>query len=134
MNSGYKKKKPRYALYFSLKSPCKRTPSRLPIRTPMETAVRLILNLIMSYIYGAHCKARNFSVIYIFMDLRFATLKAVSLYLLNNVSTLNQCKKFFCVKIVCKHFASYQDYPNYKPLQILTFSLNKEIFPFPRKP
>jgi uncharacterized CHY-type Zn-finger protein len=47
------------------------------------------------------------------MDLRLAMLKAVSFFLLHNVSTLNQCKKFFCVTVVCKHFASYQDYPNY---------------------
>jgi hypothetical protein len=48
------------------------------------------------------------------MDLSLATMKAVSVYLLHNVSTLNQCRKFFCGKVVCKHFASYQDYPNYK--------------------
>jgi hypothetical protein len=47
------------------------------------------------------------------MDLRLATLKAVSLYLLH-VSTLNQCRKFSCVTAVCKHFVSYQDYHNYK--------------------
>jgi hypothetical protein len=48
------------------------------------------------------------------MDLRLATLKAVSFYFLDNVSTLNQCRKFSCVTFVCKHFASYHDYPNYK--------------------
>jgi hypothetical protein len=48
------------------------------------------------------------------MNLRLATLKAVSFYLLHNVSTLNQCRKFFCVRVVCKHFSSYQDYPYYK--------------------
>jgi hypothetical protein len=48
------------------------------------------------------------------MDLRLATLKAVSFYLLHNVSILNQCRKFTCVTVVCKHFASYHDYPNYK--------------------
>jgi hypothetical protein len=47
------------------------------------------------------------------MDLRLATLKAVSFYLLYNVSTINQCRKFSCVTVVCKHFASYQDYPHY---------------------
>jgi hypothetical protein len=52
--------------------------------------------------------------IYIYMDLRLATLKAVSFYLLINVSTLNQCRKFSCVTVVCKHFSSYQDYPNYR--------------------
>jgi hypothetical protein len=36
------------------------------------------------------------------------------LYLLNNVSTLNHCRKFSCVTVVCKHFASHQDYSNYK--------------------
>jgi hypothetical protein len=48
------------------------------------------------------------------MDLRLATLKAVSFYLLHNVSTLNQNRQFSGVTIVCKHFASYQDYPNYR--------------------
>jgi hypothetical protein len=48
------------------------------------------------------------------MDLCLATLKAVSFYLLHNVSTLNQCRKLSCGTVVCKHFASYQDYPNYK--------------------
>jgi hypothetical protein len=48
------------------------------------------------------------------MDLRLATLKAVCFYLLLNVSTLNQCRKFSCFTVVCKHFASYQDYPNYR--------------------
>jgi hypothetical protein len=67
----------------------------------------------MSYIYWAPCKARNFNVVYIY-DLRLATLKAVSFYLLHNVSTLNKCRKVSCVTVVCKHFASYQGYPNYR--------------------
>jgi hypothetical protein len=45
------------------------------------------------------------------MDLRLATLKAVFFYLLHDVSTLDQCRKFSCATDVCKHFASYQDYP-----------------------
>jgi hypothetical protein len=48
------------------------------------------------------------------MDLRLATLKAVSFYFLHNVSTLNQCRKFSCVTVVCKHFAIYKVYHNYK--------------------
>jgi hypothetical protein len=48
------------------------------------------------------------------MDIRVATLKAVSLYLLHNFSTMNQCKKISCVTVVCKRFASYQGYPNYR--------------------
>jgi hypothetical protein len=46
------------------------------------------------------------------MDLRLAMLKTVSFYLLHNISTLNQCRKLSCVTVVCKHFASYQGYPN----------------------
>jgi hypothetical protein len=70
----------------------------------------------MWYIYGAACTAKNFNVvcIYIYMVLRLATLKAVSFYMLQNVSTLNQCKKLSCDTVVCKHFASYQAYPNYR--------------------
>jgi hypothetical protein len=69
----------------------------------------------MSYKYEAPCKARNFNVIYIYiyiyiyMDLQLATLKAASFYLPHNVSTLNQCRKFSCNTVVCKHFASYKD-------------------------
>jgi hypothetical protein len=48
------------------------------------------------------------------MDLRLAMLKAIFFYLLHNVLTLNQCRKLSCVTVMCKHFASYQDYPNYK--------------------
>jgi hypothetical protein len=48
------------------------------------------------------------------MDLRLAMLKDVSYYLLHYVSTLNQCGKFSCGTVVCKHFASYQGYPNYR--------------------
>jgi hypothetical protein len=48
------------------------------------------------------------------MDLCLATLKAVSFYLLHNVSKLNQCKKLSCVTVVCKHFANYQGYHNYR--------------------
>jgi hypothetical protein len=36
------------------------------------------------------------------------------LYLLHNVSTLNQCRKLSCVTFVCKHFAGYQGNPNYR--------------------
>jgi hypothetical protein len=48
------------------------------------------------------------------MDLRLAMLKAVYFSLLYNVSTLNQCRKLSSGKIVCKHFASYKGYPNYR--------------------
>jgi hypothetical protein len=48
------------------------------------------------------------------MDVRLAALKAVSFYLLHNVSTLNQCRKLSYVAVVCEHFVSYQDYPNYR--------------------
>jgi hypothetical protein len=47
------------------------------------------------------------------MDLRLATLKAISFYLLHNVSRLNQSRKLSCGTVVCKHFANYQDDPNY---------------------
>jgi hypothetical protein len=73
----------------------------------------LTLTLLMSYIYiyiKLLLKPEILtSCIYIYMDPRLATLKAVSFYLLHNVSTLNQCRKFSCVTVVCKHFASYQD-------------------------
>jgi hypothetical protein len=55
-------------------------------------------DILVSYIYGP----------------TFDNVKTVSFYLLHYVSTLNQCTKFFRVTVVCKHFASYQDYRNYK--------------------
>jgi hypothetical protein len=60
------------------------------------------------YIYGATCKARNFNVvyIYIYMDLRLATLKPVFFYLLHNVSTLNQCRKFPMSKLCVNTLAA----------------------------
>jgi hypothetical protein len=64
------------------------------------------------------------------MDLRLATLKAVS-YFLNNVSTLNQCRKLSYGTVVCKHFASYQGYPNYG--WDLTLSLIMYIYGDPCK-
>jgi hypothetical protein len=48
------------------------------------------------------------------MNLRLATLKAVSFYLLHNISTLNQCRILSCGPVVCKRFASYQGYPNFR--------------------
>jgi hypothetical protein len=70
----------------------------------MELIVKSeILSCIYIYIY-----------IYIYMELCLAMLKAVSFYLLHNVSTLNQCRKLSCGIVVCKHFASYQGYPNYR--------------------
>jgi hypothetical protein len=35
-------------------------------------------------------------------------------YLLYSVSKLNQCKKLSYGTVVCKHFSSYQGYPNYR--------------------
>jgi hypothetical protein len=48
------------------------------------------------------------------MDVRLATLKAAPFYLLHNVSILNQCRNLSCITVVCKNFASFQYYPNYK--------------------
>jgi hypothetical protein len=62
------------------------------------------------------------------MDLRLAMLEAVSLHLLHNVSTLNQCRKLSCGKVVCKHFASYQGYPNYRLISFGTLRVNLKNF------
>jgi hypothetical protein len=66
----------------------------------------LTLCLLMSCMYRAPCKARNFNVTYKYMDVRLATLKSVSFYLLHNVLSLNQCRKLSCGSVVCKQFAS----------------------------
>jgi hypothetical protein len=58
------------------------------------------------------------------MDLRLATLKAVSFYFLHNVSTLNQYRKLSCGTVVCKHFASYQGYANCRGDLIGTLRVN----------
>jgi hypothetical protein len=54
----------------------------------------LTLSLLMSYIYRAPCKARNVNVVYIWTYV-WQRWKP-SFYLLHNVSTLNQCRKFSC--------------------------------------
>jgi hypothetical protein len=58
--------------------------------------------------YGAPCKARNFNVVYKYGP-TFGNAKS-SLFLI-----AAQCFKIESMqKVVCKHSASYQDYPNYK--------------------
>jgi hypothetical protein len=54
----------------------------------------------MSHIYGAPRKARNFNVVYIYIDIRLAMLKAVSLYLLHNILTLH-IAEWFPVSQLC---------------------------------
>jgi hypothetical protein len=73
----------------------------------------LTLSLLM-YIYMELLIKESISTSYIYMHLHLAKLKAVSFYLLHNVSTLNQCRKFSFGKFVCKHFASYEGYPSYR--------------------
>ena len=46
--------------------------------------------MLTSYIYGP----------------TFGNAETVSFYLLQNISTLNQCREVSCVTFVCKHFAS----------------------------
>jgi hypothetical protein len=48
------------------------------------------------------------------MELRFATLKTVCFYFLRNVATLNQRRNVSYGTLVCKQFASYRGYPNYR--------------------
>jgi hypothetical protein len=64
-----------------------------------------------------------------YMDLRLATLKSVSFYLPHNVSTVNQCRKLSCGTVVCKHFASYQGYPNYRSDLIRYAKAYASVFP-----
>jgi hypothetical protein len=67
----------------------------------------------MSYTSYTYMELLVKAEILTYMDLRLVTLKAISFYLLHNVSTLIQCRKLSCGTVVCKHFASYQGYPNY---------------------
>jgi len=59
----------------------------------------------MSYIYGAPSKDKNANVVYIY-EPTFGNADTVSFSLLQNVSTLNQCREVSSVTFVCKHFAS----------------------------
>jgi hypothetical protein len=81
----------------------------------------LTLSLLMSYIYIYMCMEllvkpeilKSCVCIYIYIyGCRFGNAES-HLYLLHNVSTLNQCRKLSCGILVCKHFASYQGYSNY---------------------
>jgi hypothetical protein len=94
----------------------KRRPSKnlQPTHICLQLKLLLTLSLLMSYTYMELLVKPEILTSYIYMDLRLATLKVVSLYLLHIVSTLNQCRKLSCGTVVCKHFASYQGYPNYR--------------------
>jgi hypothetical protein len=63
------------------------------------------------------------------MDLRLTTLNAVSFYLLQNFSALNQCRNLSCGTVTCKHFASYQGYPNYGWDITVQFKPEKDRYP-----
>jgi hypothetical protein len=77
-----------------------------------QCALLTLLSLPMSYIYEAPCKSRNFNAVHIWTTDGNAESR---LFLLSHsISTLNQCRRFSCVTVVCKHFASFQDYPNYR--------------------
>jgi len=60
----------------------------------------------MSYIYGAPSKARNANVLYIYMDLRLATLKQSLSICCTMFQHWINAESFQCVTFVCKHFAS----------------------------
>src|SRR5215468_9089705 len=74
----------------------------------------LTLRLLMSYIYGAPSKARNFNVIYTYIWTYVWQHSKPSLSICCTMFQHNQCKKFSCVTVLCKHFASYQSYLNYR--------------------
>jgi hypothetical protein len=64
------------------------------------------MSCIYMYIYMELLVKPEILTLYIYMDVRLATLKSVSFNLLHNVSTLNQCIKLSCDTVVCKHFAT----------------------------
>jgi hypothetical protein len=47
------------------------------------------------------------------MDLRLATLKAISFLFAAQCFNTDQCRNLSCGTVVCKHFAIYQSYPNH---------------------
>jgi hypothetical protein len=47
-------------------------------------------------------------------ELTFGNAESHLFLLAAQCLTLNQWRKFSFVTVVCKHFASYQGYPNYK--------------------
>jgi hypothetical protein len=67
----------------------------------------------MSYIYGAPGKARNFNVVYIYAP-TFGKAESRLFLFAAQYFNIESMQKFSCVTVVCKHFASYQDYPNYR--------------------
>jgi hypothetical protein len=68
----------------------------------------LTLSLLMSYIYEAPCKARNFNVLCIWNYV----WPSLSIYCTMFQHWINA--ESFSVSVVCKHFAIYQGYPNYR--------------------
>ena len=60
---------------------------------------------LLSYIYMELLVKPEMLTSYIY-EPTFGNAETVSIYLLHNVSTLNQCREVSCVTFVCKHFAS----------------------------
>jgi hypothetical protein len=70
--------------------------------------------------YVVPCKTRNFNVVYIYIyiytvyGLTFGNAESRLFLFATQCFNIEKCRKFSCVTVVCKHVASYQDYPNYK--------------------
>jgi hypothetical protein len=67
----------------------------------------------MSYIYGAPCKVRNFNVVCIYGPTFGNAESRLFLFAAQYVNA-ESVQKVILVTVVCKHFASCQDYPNYR--------------------
>jgi hypothetical protein len=69
----------------------------------------------MSYIYGAPCKARNFNVVYTSTyGPTFGNCESRLFLFAAQCFNTESMQKFFCGTVVCKQFASYEDFPNYE--------------------
>jgi hypothetical protein len=63
----------------------------------------------MSYIYGAPCKARNFNIIYVYGP-TFGKAESYLFLFAAQCFNIESMRKV----MLCKYFASYQGYPNYR--------------------
>jgi hypothetical protein len=69
----------------------------------------------MSYNYVAPRKAWHFNIIYIYIyGPMFGNAESRLFLFAVQCFNIESMQKFSCVTLVCKQFASYQDYSNYK--------------------
>jgi hypothetical protein len=112
LRAGYQGYNYRVIIFFKSIFDCNNGCTKECLQNLRSKVLLLTLSLLMSYIYMELLVKPEILTSYIHVP-TFGNAES-RLYFLYNVPTLYQCRKVFCGTIVFNHFASYQDYPNYR--------------------